>query len=96
MSDPMTEAQFAQQVAYLAKSCAGWSADMLGPNGEPRYTAPVDPNTVDRFLAEIQERCDRIRAWAHGGHDAGIPGHAPEPEPEAFLQTPPEQMPADR
>lgn len=66
MDARMTEAQCAQQMAFMARECANWSGEMLGPHATERYAAPVSQEIVARFTAEIRKRCDRLEKWAAG------------------------------
>lgn len=70
--DPMTEAQFAQQLAYLAKSCAEWSASML--TLPENFHRTVDPHTVKRFTDDMRKRLDHIEEWAAGKPPEGETG----------------------
>ncbi|MGN7710815.1 hypothetical protein [Agrobacterium radiobacter] len=54
----LTEAQFAQQCAYIAKNAAAWAGDTLTlPENHHR---PADANMVKRFTDEIRGRLDRL------------------------------------
>lgn len=58
----LTEAQFAQQCAYIAKNAAAWAGDTLTlPENHHR---PADANMVRRFTDEMRERLARLDEWA--------------------------------
>ncbi|EGP57375.1 hypothetical protein Agau_C201679 [Agrobacterium tumefaciens F2] len=58
----LTEAQFAQQCAYIAKNAAAWAGDTLTlPENHHR---PADANMVRRFTDEMRGRLDRLDEWA--------------------------------
>lgn len=58
----LTEAQFAQQCAYIAKNASAWAGDTLTlPENHHR---PAEVNMVKRFTDEIRGRLDRLDEWA--------------------------------
>lgn len=54
----MTQAEFAQQCAFIAKKAADWAGDVLTLPED--YARPVDPKAVARFTDGLREHLDRI------------------------------------
>jgi hypothetical protein len=54
----LTEAQFSQQCAYIAKNAAAWAADIL--TLPENYHREADPSNVARFTDDVRARLDRI------------------------------------
>lgn len=54
----MTNAEFSQIVAYMAKNCAHWAGDALSL--PERINSPMSEENRRRFVAEMRERLDRI------------------------------------
>lgn len=60
----LTNAQFTQQAAYLAKNCASWAADNLTLREE--INEPMHKEALQRFCAFVRRRLDSIE------HQAGL------------------------
>ncbi len=76
MSDRMTESEFAQQIVFLMRQCAGWAGDMLGPRDPDRLHQPLETSVLCRFLQDTRERLNRMEEWASG--KGAAPGDDPE------------------
>lgn len=59
--EEMTNAEFAQQVGYVASSAAKWAADSLSL--PEKIADPVTKYAMERFLEEMRGRLDRIEEW---------------------------------
>lgn len=58
----ITHAQFSAQAAYLAKDASNWAADVLMLPED--YGKPMRDGALERFLAGMRERLNRIEEWA--------------------------------
>lgn len=63
MTQPLTQVQFAQQLGFMAKEAASWSADMLGPSEPGELDRPVAPHIVENFVGRMWHRLDRLIGW---------------------------------
>lgn len=79
MSDkPMTNAQWAMQVAYLASEAGHWAGDILTlPEDREK---PVAMWQIENFLRKFRGRLDRIEDWAKEGREELEKNTAPSPE----------------
>ncbi|WP_163467012.1 hypothetical protein, partial [Escherichia coli] len=58
----LTNVRFAMTAGYLAKTCAGWSADMMSI--VEKLNEPISAATVQRFTKEIRSRLDFLEEIA--------------------------------
>lgn len=58
----MTNAEFAQAVAYLSKTCAAWAGDAL--TLPELLTEPVREDELRQFLTDIRRRLDYLESRA--------------------------------
>lgn len=55
---PMTNAEFAQQAAYLARNCADWAGDCL--TLKDRVHTQMEQSRLGRFVTYVRSRLDSL------------------------------------